>query len=70
MVFANLYIGGLFIFTLLLAVGGFILQRDRYWRRIWEKLGKPDVESIDELKRLYRQSHKNKLSKFNHKLNR
>jgi len=69
MLFAILYIGGLFILFLLLAVGGFALQRERYWMRIWEKLGKPDVKSIDELKGLYRQSHTDKLSKISHKPN-
>ena len=57
MVFANLYIGGLFILTLLLAVGGFILQRERYWTRIWAELGKPEVKSIRELKDLYRRQN-------------
>ena len=31
-------------------VGIFILQRDKYWNRIWKRLGEPDVESIKELK--------------------
>jgi len=65
MVFANLYIGGLFILVSLLTIAGFVFQRDKYWLRVWKELGKPDVESIDELKGLYQQSHKNKLSKFN-----
>jgi len=64
MVFIVWYVGGLFLLTLFLTVGGFILQRDRYWRRIWEKLGKPNVDSIKELKELY------KLAELNHKSNR
>ena len=30
--------------------GGCILQRDKYWRRVWEESGKPEVKSIKELK--------------------
>jgi hypothetical protein len=56
MMFAVLYVTGLFILTLLLSVGGFILQRERYWIRIWKELGKPDVRNIRELKSLYRQA--------------
>jgi hypothetical protein len=45
-----IYVVSLFILTFLLAVGGYFIQRDRYWRRIWEELGKPNVNSIKELK--------------------
>ena len=37
---------------LFLTIGGYILGRDRYWQRVWEALGKPDVKSIKELKAL------------------
>lgn len=40
----------MFILTFLLAVGGFIIQRDKYWMRIWNEFGKPEVKSIKELK--------------------
>jgi len=36
--------------TSLLTVGGYFIQRERYWVRIWEELGKPNVSSIKELK--------------------
>ena len=35
-----------------LMIGGFILQRDRYWRRIWFELGQPRVQTIKELKQI------------------
>jgi hypothetical protein len=70
MVFIIWCIGGFFLLTIFLTTCGFILPGDRYRRRIWEKLGKPDVKSIDKLKGLYRQSHVSKSSKFNNKLNR
>jgi len=46
------YIVAIFAFCLFLTIGGYILNRYREWRRIWEKLGKPDVKSIKELKAL------------------
>ena len=42
----------LFALGMFLTVGGYILQRDRYWRRIWMRLGEPDVRSIEELRTL------------------
>lgn len=46
------YIVAIFAFCLFLTIGGYILNRDREWWRIWGKLGKPDVKSIKELKAL------------------
>ena len=43
-------VAGMLIFTSSLALDGYILQRDRYWARIWENTGKPEVKSIKELK--------------------
>lgn len=40
----------LFILTFLLTIGGFVIQRDKYWMRIWNEFGKPEVKSIKELK--------------------
>mgnify|MGYP001592069696 CR=1 FL=1 len=45
-----IYVLALFILTSLLAVGGYFIQRERYWTRIWDELGKPNVSSIKELK--------------------
>jgi len=41
-----------FVLGLFLTIGGYILQRDKYWRRIWEGLGKLEVENVKELKAL------------------
>ena len=46
------YTIAMFALYLFLAIGGYILSRDRYWRRIWKELGKPEVKSIKELKTL------------------
>ena len=40
--------------SLFLMIGGYILQRQKYWKQVWEDLGKPQVESIKELKSLNR----------------
>ena len=53
----------LFALGMFLTAGGYILQRDRYWRRVWERLGEPDVKSIEELKAL---SKMDKASKPEH----
>jgi len=45
-----IYVVFLFILTSFLAVGGYFIQRERYWKRIWEELDKPNVNSIKELK--------------------
>ncbi len=42
----------IFMLCLFLIVGGYILQSDRYWGRVWREQGKPDVESIKALKEL------------------
>ena len=60
MAFAVIYIVILFILTIALAVYGFIVQRERYWTRIWEELGKPDVRTIKELKVIYLRNSTNK----------
>ena len=45
-----IYVVALFILTFFLAIGGYFIQRERYWKRVWEELGKPNVSSIKELK--------------------
>ena len=47
-----IYISVVFVGGLFLATGGYILQRDRYWRRVWRELGEPQVESVSELREL------------------
>ena len=46
----TLYIVGLFMLVSLLTIAGFVFQRDKYWMRVWNELGKPEVKSIRELK--------------------
>jgi len=43
----------IFGFLLFLVFGEYILQRDRYWQRRWEDLGRPNVQNIKELKALW-----------------
>ncbi len=45
-----IYLLVLFLLSALLTIGGYFVQRDRYWTRIWKELGKPDVKNIRELK--------------------
>ena len=42
----------IFVLGLFFAIGAYILQRDRYWRRVWRELGEPQVERVKELKEL------------------
>lgn len=47
----TLYVVGLFfILVSLLTIAGFVFQRYKHWMRVWERLGKPEVKSIRELK--------------------
>jgi len=48
--FGVVFVTFLFILTFLLTIDGFAIQRDKYWMRIWNEFGKPDVKSIKELK--------------------
>lgn len=57
-----IYITGLLLLSLFLSVGGYILERDKYWIRIWNQMGKPDVDSIDELKQLVREQESTKIA--------
>ena len=41
------------VLGMLLTAGGYMLQRDKYWRHVWQELGEPEVKSIKELKALY-----------------
>jgi hypothetical protein len=45
-----------------LAAGGYMLQRDRYWRRTWEHLGKPQISCVKELKALSREHEQAEIS--------
>ena len=42
---------------LFLTIGSYVLQRDRYWTRVWEKMGEPQIESVAELKLLMEAQH-------------
>jgi len=46
------YTGVILVLSLFLTIGGYILQRNKYWRRIWEKLGNLRVKNVKELKAL------------------
>ncbi len=46
----TIYISAILVLGLFLTAGGYILQRDRYWRRVWRELGEPQVKSVSELK--------------------
>ena len=50
--FGVIYAAIIIAFGLFLTAGGYVLQRDRYWKRVWRDLGKPQVETIKELKAL------------------
>lgn len=42
---------------LFLAIGSYVLQRDRCWTRVWKQMGEPQVESVAELKLLIEEQH-------------
>jgi hypothetical protein len=54
----TVYIIILLILSLYLAIAGYFLQRSKYWTRIWEKLGRPEVNNVKDLKALMKNIEK------------
>lgn len=51
------FVAGLVCFFGFLCGGGCLLQRDKYWRRVWEKSGQLDVHNIKELKQFIKKQN-------------
>lgn len=47
-----------FALSLFIVVGSYILGRQKYWNRLWQRLKKPEVRSIKELKILSKKQAK------------
>lgn len=52
------FIGVIFALNVFIMVGSYMIQRRKYWNRVWERLGKPKVGSIKELKALSEKQNK------------
>ena len=50
----------IFALVLFFVIGIYILNRDKYWRRIWRELGKPKVKNIKELKAFIKRQDRSK----------
>jgi hypothetical protein len=49
-----------FAMSLFIVVGSYILGRQKYWNRLWQRLKKPEVRSIKELKALSKKQAESK----------
>ncbi len=54
-IFESIYVTVVFVLGMFLAIGIYILQRDKYWRRVWRELGEPQVESVEMLRELIKE---------------
>jgi len=52
------FIGAIFALNVFIMVGSYMIQRRKYWNRVWERLGQPKVGSIKELKALSEKQNK------------
>jgi hypothetical protein len=46
------FISIVFALSAFIVVGSYVQQRQKYWNRVWERLGRPKVNSIKEIKAL------------------
>lgn len=52
------FISIVFALSVFIVVGSYIQQRQKYWNRVWERLGRPKVSSIKEIKALSEKQNK------------
>lgn len=46
------FISIVFALSVFIVIGSYIQQRQKYWNRVWERLGRPKVSGIKEIKAL------------------
>jgi len=52
------FISIVFALSVFIVIGSYIQQRQKYWNRVWERLGRPKVSSIKEIKALSEKQNK------------
>lgn len=52
------FISIVFALSVFIVIGSYIQQRQKYWNRVWERLGRPKVSSIKEIKALSKRQNK------------
>jgi hypothetical protein len=52
------FISIVFALSVFIMIGSYVMQRQKYWNRVWERLGRPKVGSIKELKALSEKQNK------------
>ncbi len=52
------FISAIFALSVFIVIGSYIQQRQKYWDRVWKRLGRPEVSSIKELKALSEKQNK------------
>jgi hypothetical protein len=52
------FISIVFALSVFIVIGSYVQQRQKYWNRVWERLGRPKVSSIKEIKALNEKQNK------------
>ena len=52
------FISIVFALSVFIMIGSDAMQRQKYWNRVWERLGRPEVSSIKELEALSEKQNK------------
>ena len=52
------FISIVFALSVFIMIGSYAMQRQKYWNRVWERLGRPKVSNIKELKVLSEKQNK------------
>jgi hypothetical protein len=52
------FISIVFALSVFIMIGSYVMQRQKYWNRVWERLGRPKVSNIKELKALSEKQNK------------
>jgi len=53
-----IFISIVFALSVFIMIGSYVMQRQKYWNRVWERLGRPKVSNIKELKALSEKRNK------------
>ena len=52
------FISIVFALSVFIVIGSYVQQRQKYWNRVWERLGRPKVSSIKEIRALSEKQNK------------
>lgn len=57
------FISIVFALSVFIVIGSYMQQRQKYWNRVWERLGRPKVGGIKEIKALSEKQNKTSMTR-------